>query len=38
MSILLVAIPWPGSVVFTGALRFRLGHWWKTTEPYGDTQ
>ncbi|MBF6299084.1 hypothetical protein IU459_16260 [Nocardia amamiensis] len=35
MSPLLVAIPWAGSVIFTGALCFRLGYWWKTTELQG---
>ncbi|MGS2807667.1 hypothetical protein [Nocardia gipuzkoensis] len=35
MSSLLVAVPWAGSVIFTGALCFRLGYWWKTTELHG---
>ncbi|WP_174186458.1 hypothetical protein [Nocardia barduliensis] len=35
MTPLLVAIPWTGSVVFAGALCFRLGYWWKSTELQG---
>ncbi len=35
VSPLLVAIPWAGSVVFTGASCFRLGYWWNATELQG---